>query len=277
MAAKQATSDQLAPWLDSYPENVDWGMEIVPKSLVDLVDGAVAEHGSKDAMDFLGKTWSFNDLGKASDQVAKGLQAQGIGSDTRVGLLLPNCPYYPFLYFGILKTGATVVNMNPLYADHEIKHLIEDAEVDIVATLDLSMLFDKVYARLEDTQIKKVLVCPFKPALPALKSFLFGLFKGKELARVPSDDRVLQWDALIANDGAYTKPELDLDGIAVLQYTGGTTGVPKGASLSHANIYANCIQVNAWFADLEPGKQSVVAVLPFFHVFAMTGCCLGSS
>ncbi len=273
MAAKKAKSDQANPWLEGYPESVDWGMEINPGSLVDLVDDAVAEFGDKDAMDFLGKVWSFNDLGKASDQVAKGLQAQGIGPNTRVGLLLPNCPYYPFLYFGILKTGATVVNMNPLYADHEIKHLIEDAGVDIVATLDLKMLFDKVYARLDDTQIKKVLVCPFKPALPALKGFLFGLVKGKELAKVPADDKILRWDDLIANDGNYSKPEIDINNqVAVLQYTGGTTGVPKGASLSHANIYSNCIQVNAWFADLERGQQSVVAVLPFFHVFAMTGC-----
>ena len=272
MAAKQAKTEQLSPWLDAYPDGVDWGMEIVPKSLVDLVDDAVAEFGDKEAMDFLGKAWSYNDLGRTSDQVAKGLQAQGIGPNTRVGLLLPNCPYYPFLYFGILKTGATVVNMNPLYADHEVRHLIEDAGVDIVATLDLEMLFGKVYARLDDSQVKKVLVCPFKPSLPGLKSFLFGLFKGKELAKVPSDDRILQWDDVIANDGNYSRPDFDLDEIAVLQYTGGTTGIPKGASLSHANIYSNCIQVNAWFDDLERGQQSVVAVLPFFHVFAMTGC-----
>jgi long-chain acyl-CoA synthetase len=260
-------------WLETYPENVDWGMEINPKSLPELLDAAVAEFGPKEAMDFLGRAWSYNDLGEQSDRVAKGLQAQGIGPDTRVGLLLPNCPYYPFLYFGILKTGATVVNMNPLYADHEVKYLIEDAQVDIVATVDIAMLFDKIYARLEDTQVKKVLVCSFKEALPGLKAFLFGLFKGKELAKIPNDDRVIRFNDLVNNDGKYAAPTGNLlEQVAVLQYTGGTTGVPKGASLTHSNIYSNCLQVNAWFNDLERGQQSVVAVLPFFHVFAMTGC-----
>jgi long-chain acyl-CoA synthetase len=188
---------------------------------------------------------------------------------------LPNTPTFIVYYFAILKAGGTVVNFNPLYTVEELTFQAKDSETEIMVTHDLAMLFTKIEALLQSGVLSRAIVLPFADVLPSLKSVLFRIFKRKDIADVaksPAASRVLSGRDIAATSPALyaavaINPE---DDIAVLQYTGGTTGTPKGAMLTHANIVANTKQVVAWGAALKPGQECVLGALPLFHVFAMT-------
>ena len=172
----------------------------------------------------------------------------------RVGLFLPNCPYYVICFFAVLKAGGTVVNYNPLYADREIARQIEDSRTSIMVTLNIQGLYPKVAPRLADTCLRTIVVGSMGGLLPWRERTLFALLRRKEIADVPYDDRHVRFKKLIANDGKIRagrdRPARD---IAVLQYTGGTTGLPKGAMLSHAALYTNTRQVEP-VGDRQPAR-----------------------
>jgi len=259
------------PWEKSYPANVDWHAEIPTGPLHLLLDDAVARHGDRPAIDFLDRVTSYGELGALANRAAEGFQKLGVGKGRKVGLLLPNCPAAVICYFGILKAGGTVVNFNPLYAIEEIKKQIEDSETDILVTLDLSLLYDKARVALDETRLSHLVVCSMAEMLPRLKGWLFPIVKRKEIASVPSDSRHVSLRALTDNAGDPAPIEVDPENdIAVLQYTGGTTGTSKGAMLTHANLTANAAQATMVMPDAEEGGEIMVGVLPLFHVFAMT-------
>lgn len=259
------------PWLDHYPEDVDWHLKITPKPVYEMLEATAQKYPQHTAFDFLDKKYTWKEIHDLACKMAKGLQDQGIGKGQHIGLFLPNCPYFLIGYYAILMSGATVVNLNPLYAEDELTALIEDSEADMIITTDLTMLYEKMTKMLHNTRLKTLVICPFAQSLPFPKNWLFRLVKGKELAKIDSDERILHFGNLINNKGNYVpaaiNPEEDL---AVLQYTGGTTGLPKGAMLTHANIYVNTLQAKYWFSDVEEGADKMLGVLPFFHVFAMT-------
>jgi len=192
----------------------------------------------------------------------------------KVGLFLPNSPTFIVYYFATMKAGGTVVNYNPLYTLEELAFQVKDSDTDLMVTLDLKVLFDKIEALLESGNLKRAIVASFPALLPSAKSVLFKLFKGKDLARPsasPVAPKVLFEADILAKAGKLQQVAIDpQNDIAVLQYTGGTTGTPKGAMLTHANVYVNCQQAAAWAPDLVPGQERTLAALPFFHVFAMT-------
>ena len=262
------------PWLNSYPDSVAWDAEFQPKTLGDLLDESVAKFASSTCTRFLGKTMTYAEIGNASDRVAKGLQVQGAGKGTHVGLLLPNTPSYVAFYYGVLKAGGTIVNYNPLYTVDELVGQAKDSETSILVTLDLKMLLDKAEALLAAGVVKQVVVCSFADLLPPVKSLLFRLLKRKDLSdplKSAHRDKIILERDLIANDGRYKKHDIEpYHDVAVLQYTGGTTGTPKGAMLTHANLSINVQQIQNWTTNLIPGEECVLAILPFFHVFAMT-------
>jgi long-chain acyl-CoA synthetase len=261
------------PWIKSYPPNVVWDSRFKPESLGAVLEHSVMRYPGRTCINFLGKRSSYAEIGALVDRAVKGLQSLGVGKGTKVGLLLPNCPAFVIFYFGILKTGATVVNCNPLYTTEELDHQITDSETEILVTLDLKVLFEKADDLLTRGNLKKAIICPFAGMLPPLKSFLFRLLKSKTLADTKSArnaSRIVFEKYLLDNDGAFKpvkiKPEND---IAVLQYTGGTTGTPKGAMLTHANLTINIQQVEAWATNLGD-EETILGVLPLFHIFAMT-------
>ena len=197
----------------------------------------------------------------------------GFEKGERFGLFLPNCPYFVIAYYGALKAGATLVNYNPLYAEKELAHQIEDSGTSWMITVDLDMLYGKMEAMLAGTDLRRLIIAPFQKILPFPKNILFGLVKGKELAKPHYTRRILSLDSVLAaGEGhSWQDPQTDpVNDIALLQYTGGTTGVPKGAMLTHANVSINAQQAKLWFADIQEGEQKMLGVLPFFHVFAMT-------
>ncbi|PCJ99511.1 MAG: dicarboxylate--CoA ligase PimA [Zetaproteobacteria bacterium] len=264
-------TDQSYLWLKNYPSGVDWDMDIEVKPVFSMLQETAEKFPDYPAFDFLGKKYNWHEIYDLSRHMAKGLQDDGVKKGQRIGLFLPNSPYFIVSYFAVLMAGATVVNLNPLYAEDELSHLIEDSEVDLVVTLDIAMLYDKMEKMLHATRLKNIIICSFVDVLPFPKNILFPVFKRKEMAIIKSEKRIIRFSDLIDNDASVEIPSIDpLNDIAVLQYTGGTTGLPKGAMLTHQNIYANAAQAQAWFYQIEVGQEKMLGVLPFFHVFAMT-------
>jgi long-chain acyl-CoA synthetase len=273
-ASRRQPGQLLYPWLGRYPEKVDWHQLFKAAPVWSLLDASVARHGNKPCTNFLGKVLTYREVGELVSRTAAGLQALGVRKGTKVGLFLPNCPAFVVYYFATLKAGGTVVNYNPLYSLEELTFQVRDSETELMVTLDLKVLFDKVEALMRAGTLARAIVASFAALLPGPKAVLFKLFKGKELAHPAKSavGRNVVYDGdLLARGGRLLQPVIDPENdIAVLQYTGGTTGTPKGAMLTHANVTVNAAQSAAWATDLGEGQERVLAALPFFHVFAMT-------
>lgn len=265
------------PWVKSYPAGMSWETEIDTTPVHEQLLASCAKMGDAVALDFMGATTSFRALGEAVNALAGSLQSEfGIKKGDRVALLMPNTPFYVMSYYAVLRTGATVVNCNPLYSLQELTHIVGNAGADVMIMLDLKVTFDNAEKLVELGHVKKLIVAHFPDALPGLKKFLFKLVKGKDLAK-PKESKasavVTDLGGLIERGHAPTPVPIDPQkDVAVQQYTGGTTGTPKGAMLSHANIAANMDQIDKWGDGLFYPPSKIVAVLPFFHIFAMTVC-----
>jgi long-chain acyl-CoA synthetase len=261
-------------WSSIYPPDIRWDMPFTNITLPGMLEHTAARLGSKPATHFLGKVHTYKELAGEVDRAAKGLQALGVKKGVQVGLLLPNCPAFVVLYYAVLKTGGTVVNFNPLYTVEELTFQTRDSGTRIMVTLDLAATFPKADALLQAGELDRIIVCPFRHMLPVHKGLLFHAFKRKQVAswhNSPAKDRIVPYRTLTANDGNPAPVTVDMEDVAVLQYTGGTTGTPKGAILTHRNISANVQQVQAWFPATWEGCERFLCVIPFFHVFAMTG------
>ncbi|GAB4394133.1 MAG: long-chain fatty acid--CoA ligase [Kiloniellaceae bacterium] len=259
------------PWDRSYPAGIAWDEPVLREPLFRALDRAVADFGQRPCLDFLGRAYTYEEVGELVARAAKGLQDLGVEKGTRVALFLPNTPYYVICYFAVMKLGGIVVNVNPLYAEEEVHELLADSGAEFAVTLDLKLLLPKLASALGNCALKKIIVGAMGEILRFPKRQLFAIAKRGELARLPGDDqRYLRFSRLIDNEGDFTPAEVGVDDIAVLQYTGGTTGLPKGAMLTHGSISANASQLHRWFLGVKSGEQRVLAVLPLFHVFAMT-------
>lgn len=267
-------------WINSYPDGVDATLDFVPTPIPTLLDTAAERDGEAPFIDFYGRRFTFEFMRNLANRFAKGLQDLDIKPGDRVAILLPNVPQYVPALFGTLKTGATVVNLSPLLSTRELVYQIEDSGAEILVTLDLNMLYHHVPELLAKTGLRKVVMCRMQQALPFVKGSLFAMFKGKDIARYPIDDRHVQFVDVADNDGDYAVPEIDpTTSVALLQYTGGTTGTPKGAMLSHASIMASEAMYAAWrgqFLDDPDHKSRVLLVLPLFHIFGLSAVLLGA-
>jgi long-chain acyl-CoA synthetase len=257
------------PWHKHYPPHARGDFKVPPLAVHDLFFNSAQTHPTRICLSFLGKKFSYQTLAQEADKVAAGLQSLGIKKGDRVALCLPNCPYYITSYYGALKIGAVVVNCNPLYTQEELQHLLKDSGAKAVVTLNLKAMLPKVSAAMGNQGI--VIGANLPTALPLSKNILFNLFKAGELATLPKDEKHVVYSNLLTHGTApkavKLNPQKDL---AVLQYTGGTTGLPKGAMLTHSNIVANTEQAATWVGHQNLDGTRILAVLPFFHVFAMT-------
>lgn len=259
------------PWLKRYPASVNWAAELGVRPLPELLDRAVARFGDRPCLDFLDRRLSYREVAWQVDCMAAGLQRIGLGRGHRVGLFLPNSPAFVIAYYAVLKAGATVVNFNPLYAPRELIHQVEDSGVEAMVTLDLRVLYDKVAAVLGRGRLERVIVSRLADWLPFPRNLLFPVLKYHERAHIPYDARHVSYTSLTALSSQPEPVPIDPhEDVAVIQYTGGTTGTPKGALLTHANLWANARQCALWFPGAVPGEERMLGVLPLFHVFAMT-------
>jgi len=249
-------------------------MPLTIAPLYTLLDDTVAKFGNLTCTNFFGNKLTYAEIGELVDRTTAALQRIGVGKGTKVGLFLPNSPTFIIYFFAVLKAGGTVVNYNPLYTVRELAGQIKDSDTDLMVTFDLKALFEKVDALLQCGALPRAIVCSFAALLPATKAVLFRLFKSKAIARPlasPVRERIILEVDLLSGVDKPKRVAIDpLSDVAVLQYTGGTTGTPKGAMLTHANVYVNVQQVSAWAPELISGEERVLGLLPFFHVFALT-------
>ncbi len=262
-------------WESSYPEGVVWDINIEDKPAFAVLDEAVALYPDHAAIDFMGKSLTYRELSRLVDCAALGFQKLGVGEGTRVGLFLPNTPHFIISFFGVLKAGGIVVNYSPLDSVMELIHKARDSGSEIIVTLDLEALFPTIARVFAETDVDKLVVGTLQEMLPFPKNLLFPLLKRSQIARVPQDENHVRFSALIDNDGTYEKHTVakPADEVAVLQYTGGTTGIAKGAMLTHLNLVAACSQYLAFSSGTRPslqrGSDVFLAVLPLFHIFAL--------
>ena len=264
-------------WLSQYDEAV--ASEINPDalpSLIEVYEAAVEKYRDNVAFINMGHQLSFDDLDTLSEQFASYLQQSGLNKGDSVAIMMPNLLQYPIALFGVLRAGLTVVNVNPLYTPRELKHQLNDASVKTIVILEnFAETLDKVIA---ETPVKNVVLTRIADMLPAPKKWLVNFAVKHVKKMVPAHtlkDTVGFLDVL--KEGAkhaYNRPQLNGSDLAFLQYTGGTTGVSKGAMLSHRNMVANLEQVSGNLeAALQP-KDMVVTALPLYHIFALTANCL---
>ena len=243
------------PWLGIYGRRVEPEIEVPPGSLHDLFERAVEEHREKTALSFFGTEVSFSRLAEMVEKMAAALAASGVGKGDRVALMLPNCPQYVVSFFATVRLGAIVTQLNPMYVEREIEHILNDSGAETIVVY--TDMYPRVKAILPDTGLRNVVVVDFQGEPD-------GLYEGHH-----GFDEFVNMDAEAA-------PEAEIDpaeDVAVLQYTGGTTGVSKGAMLTHRNLIANVHQTLEIFLSDSPAfddNQKVIGVLPFFHIYGLT-------
>jgi long-chain acyl-CoA synthetase len=271
-------------WLKNYPKGVPADIDCNQyKSLVELIEEAFRKHGSLPAYSFMGKEMTYSQLDQYSAALAAWLQGRGFGKGKRVAIMMPNVMQYPVALAGILRAGCTVVNVNPLYTPRELEHQLKDSGADAIFILEN---FAHVFQQVADKVPTKVaVVCAMGDMLGFVKGLLVNFVVRNVKKMVPeySLPNAVRWSEMMA-DGLKMnlKPvEVGHSDVAFLQYTGGTTGVSKGATLTHKNIIANMLQSEAWYqpalSKLKPGENPVtITALPLYHIFALTVCAMMS-
>ncbi len=268
------------PWLEWYAKGVPADVEIPEKSIPEMVDDAVKKWGDKTALVFYGKKIKHKEIHEWSLRFAAALHDLGVQKGDRVAILLPNCPQYMIAYFGILRLGAVASPMSPLYSPREIKHQLNDSGSKNIVCLDL--LFENVGRVWDETGLQHAIITSVEEYLPAVGR-LFSRAGGKTLSvDVGERSGIILFQDLLKKHPP-KPPEVEInpkEDLAALPYTGGTTGVPKGAMLTHYNIAAIQEEMHRFFPDIEDGKECTVALLPFYHIYGqsvimMTGAIRG--
>ncbi len=264
------------PWLHSYPAGLDWTAPVEVAPIPQILDDAVVKWGDRPAIDFMGRKIAYRELGALVERAAKGLRALGVGPGSHIGLYLPNTPHTVISFFAILKAGGVVVNYSPLDAERVIEHKVEDSQTDFIITLNLPTLYPQMAKLLGKTRLKGLIVGELAEMSADPAATRAQMEAAKQIVAVPSDERHIPFTQLLSNEGRY-QPHLIADvtkEIAVLQYTGGTTGLPKGAMLTHANLSAASYQywISTQAADsvVKDGEERTLVALPLFHIYALT-------
>ena len=266
----------IRPWVKSYPPNVRWNAPLDLSSVQSVLEKAADRFGPQPALDFMNKRITYSELDALANRAAAGFQKLGVGPGVHVGLFLPNTPHYVIAFFGVLKAGGAVVNYSPLDALPTLQLKVEDSETDILVTLDLASLYPQAEKLLASTRLKILIVGEFAEMTPAPGPAKAQMKAGGMLADVTHDNAHVAFLDLIANDGHYQVHPLGAlaDELAVIQYTGGTTGSPKGAMLSHANLTAACSlysEVGTRTEDgFREGEERNFCILPLFHIYSLT-------
>ena len=258
-------------WLRQYNPLVPHTIQYPDSCLPDLIERVVSEFPERHATEFYGAKLTYRQLWNQVLKMATGLAGLGVKPQTRVAIMLPNCPQTIIAYYATLWLGGVAVMTNPMYVEREMEHQWNDAGVEVLIVLD--HLYPRVEKVVPKTGIRSVIVTSLREYLPFYLKWLYPLKAKKQnlFMNVRYDDKVRNFTALIRQSQPLaTGCSLRSDDLALLQYTGGTTGVAKGVMLTHANILANVMQISAWFPELRRGKERLVAILPFFHVFGMT-------
>ncbi len=255
------------PWLTHYAHPCAWDQSFAPLSLPDMFAQSAAAAPLQPLVEFYGRDYSYAALHTEARAFAGGLQRLGVAKGDRVGLFLPNVPIYVAAYYGALIAGAVLVNFSPLYTPDELAAQVADSGTKLLVTINSAALLPNALKVLERSGLERLVVGRLAAMLPFAKGLALRLFKRAQLTPLPPDARVLAWDTVLTRAAPTPVPIDPLTDLALIQYTGGTTGSPKGAMLTHQNLSANARQIDA--IDPFRGQRDVmVGVLPLFHVFA---------
>jgi len=268
------------PWLEHYPQDIRSSLDYPKENIAQFLIDAAVQFPKHLAIQFMGKSYTYEKLYASADSLAKQLGRQGVHKGDRVAIMLPNCPQAVIAYYGVLLAGAIVVQMNPLYVERELKQQLLDCSAVALITLDL------LYPRIEKVRgknfehgdlpkLKSVIITSIKDGLPFPKNILYPIKQKRNgfTAVIPyGENGYINWKTMFSKKAlSYERPPLaGHDEIAAIQYTGGTTGTPKGVMLSHFNLVANTVQTMEWFSRVRIGKERYLAALPLFHVFGLT-------
>lgn len=260
------------PWLAHYPSEVSPSCNYPEEHLASFLIRTATRFPQRRALWFYGKSTTYRQLLEETYAFAHVVQELGLAKGDRIAVMLPNCPQAVIAYYGSLLAGLVVVETNPMYTPREIHHQMQDSGAKALVTLDVLLTGAK--AGLDGTHVEHVLVTSISDYLPSVKSWLYPFQarrQGQQI-RVHYDHKFLSWHRLLAHGSrapVAVNPACAND-LALLQYTGGTTGVAKGVMLTHANLVVNTMQCRQWFYRLREGQEVFLAALPFFHVFGMT-------
>ena len=246
-----------------------WASAIRPMLLHDLFAGQANTTPDAPLVEFMGRTFSYGRLHAEARRFAAGLAARGIARGDRVGLFLPNVPSYVTAYYGAMMAGAVVVNFSPLYSVEELSAQVVDSGTRLLVTLDAPALLPTATQVLDASPLEQLVVVRLADELPRLKSVGLRLLKRSQIAKLPTRDDVGLWRDWLSDADA-ERPDLAPSDLALLQYTGGTTGTPKGAMLTHANLSSNAQQIDLIDPFDRAEKDVILGALPLFHVFANT-------
>jgi long-chain acyl-CoA synthetase len=266
----------IQPWVKSYPPNVRADAPLHLSSVQSVLEEAAKRFGAKPALDFMNRRISYAELDALANRAAAGFQKLGVKPGVHVGLFLPNTPHYVIAFFGVLKAGGAVVNYSPLDALSTLRLKVEDSETDILVSLDLASLAPQAEKLIASTRLKTLVVGEFAEMTGAPAAVKAQMTAGGMLADVKRDGAHVAFRDLIDNDGRYQAHPLGplTDELAVIQYTGGTTGSPKGAMLTHANLTAACslyAEVGTRIEDgLRVGEERSLCILPLFHIYSLS-------
>lgn len=268
--------DPPRPWIASYAAGVPDDLEPVTGSLLDIVTASARDYPDAPALQFFGRTTSYRDLVEAIDRVAAGLRERGVGKGDTVAIVLPNCPQHIIAFYAVLRLGAIAVEHNPLYTPRELRKQFEDHGART------AIVWSKVVATVQefpaDLAVTTLVSVDITTAMPLSLRLALRLpvAKAREsrAALTTRVSGVVPWEHLARTDAlAASLPGPATDDVAIIQYTSGTTGTPKGAVLTHRNLLANARQAQAWVPSIQRGKGCVVyAVLPMFHAYGLTLC-----
>jgi|RhiMethySRZTD1v2_1073278.scaffolds.fasta_scaffold08263_13 long-chain acyl-CoA synthetase len=266
-----------APWTRFYEQGVPATIDYPSWTLPDLLDHSADEYPDQAALTFFvdpklpPSRMTYRGLRDATLRFATALYQLGVRKGDRVAIMLPNCPEFPIVFFGLLRLGAIAVNTNPLYVSRELKSQLNDSGAETIVLLD--QLFPRLREIREQTRVKRVIVTDVAGSIRFPFRQLVHLVQRKhgEYVKVKPQSDIFMLKRLIAKHPP-SPPQIEVapGDVALFQYTGGTTGTPKAAMLSHHNLVANTLQLKAWFVKAEPGKETVMAAIPFFHVYGMT-------
>lgn len=257
------------PWTKFYPEGVPESLEYPEESLaLPLLRGARA-HPERAAMMYFNRQISYGQLLDEVQRMAGALKSMGVGRGDRVAIMLPNTPQCVIAYYAVLWLGGVVVMVNPLYTPRELEIQLKDSGATHLIALDV--LHPRIEQVRPKTQLKHVIVTGLGEYMPVPLRWLFPVVRRDMVGKIPPGADVHRWAELLRHAPVQEPVPVDAkQDLAVLQYTGGTTGIPKGAMLTHFNLYANCVQISAWLSEFRDRHFRVLAALPFFHVYGLT-------
>ena len=263
-------------WDNEYPKGLSENLGSIDNdTIIDLLESSARKYESKIAYYSLNSSLNYKMTSLLAKRLAAYLQYLGVRKNTKIAIMLPNLLTYPISLFGSYYCGATVINVNPMYKSREIQHLLEDSEAEYIFVLD--KFYNELQPCIKTSKLKKIIICKINDLLnPLMKFFVpMVMFYKKQTVNIEKNNKNIYFKDIISNNFGFEDVHVEQDDIALLQYTGGTTGKSKAAVLTHKNLLSNVQQVSNWIEPhIKSGTEIIITALPLFHIFSFTVNCL---